>query len=157
MTTRACSARRPDGGPCGSPPLLDGTYCLWHDPAHAEEVAEGRRLGGQRRRRERVLSTAYAIEGLATVQQIRRLVEVAIVDTLGLENSVSRNRTLAYLAMVALKTLEVGEFETRLLALEAAVGPGRLAERSVFDAEPEEGAFMFVEEATDGNQEEPVG
>jgi len=40
-----------------------------------------------------------------------------------LENSVARSRTLAYLAQVALKTLEVGEFEARLEALEATVGP----------------------------------
>ncbi|MCX6000216.1 MAG: hypothetical protein NTU41_11710 [Chloroflexi bacterium] len=35
--------------------------------------------------------------------------EVAILDTLSMENSVSRNRTLAYLAQVALRALEVGD------------------------------------------------
>ena len=54
---------------------------------------------------------------------IRRLLEIAVLDTLSLENSVARSRTLAYLAQVALKALEVGEFQERLQALEAAVGP----------------------------------
>jgi hypothetical protein len=65
------------------------------------------------------------------VIQIRRLLEVAVLDTLSLENSIARSRTLAYLAQVALKTLEVGELQERLQALEAAVRPRsqRRAER----------------------------
>jgi uncharacterized small protein (DUF1192 family) len=96
---------------------------LWHDPAHADEVLEARKLGGQRRRRERVVSGAYDFEGLGTVASIRRLVEVAVLDTLGLENSVARARTLAYLAQTAAKLLEVGELEDRLAALEQTLGP----------------------------------
>ncbi len=94
-----------------------------HDPEHADEMAEARRLGGLRRRKEKAVSGAYDIEGLETVGQIRRLIEIAVLDTLGLENSVARSRTLAYLAQVALKALEVGEFQERLQALEAAIGP----------------------------------
>lgn len=52
--------------------------------------------------------------------EARRL---AVLDTLSLENSVAHSRTLAYLAQVALKALEVGEFEARLEALEKAVIP----------------------------------
>jgi hypothetical protein len=100
-----------------------------HDPAHADEVAEGRRLGGQRRRREAAVTGAYDFEGLSTVAQIRRLVEVAVVDTLALENSVARARTLAYLAQTAAKLLEAGEHEERLQAVEAALGP-RLVRRA---------------------------
>ena len=123
MASRACSFQRENGQPCGSPPLLDGDLCLWHDPTHADEVTEARKLGGQRRRRERVVSGAYDFEGLGTIGSIRRLIEVAVVDTLGLENGVSRNRTLAYLAQIAAKLLEVGELEDRLATLEHAMGP----------------------------------
>jgi hypothetical protein len=92
------------------------------------EAQEARRLGGQRRRRERVLSGVYEFDGLGTIDEIRRLVEVAAVDTLGLENSVARNRALASLAQVATGLLEKGEWEARLEALEAVLGP-RLVER----------------------------
>jgi hypothetical protein len=129
VTSRACKALRSDGAHCGSPPLRDGEFCLMHDPAHADEVAEGRRLGGQRRRREAAVTGAYDFEGLSTVAQIRRLVEVAVVDTLALENSVARARTLAYLAQTAAKLLEAGEHEERLQAVEAALGP-RLVRRA---------------------------
>ena len=86
-------------------------------------MAGARRLGGLRRRREKAVSGAYDVEGLETVGQIRRLLEIAVLDTLGLENSISRSRTLAYLSQVALKVLEVGDFQERLQALEAALGP----------------------------------
>ncbi len=121
LAGRVCKHRKEDGRSCGSPPLHDGEFCLWHDPEHADEVAEARRLGGQRRRRERVVSGAFDFEGLSSIVTIRRLVEVAVVDTLGLENSVARSRTLAYLAQVATKLLETGEFEERLEAIESVM------------------------------------
>jgi|GEM_PF-7116615 len=51
--------------------------------------------------------------------------EVAAMDTLGMENSIARSRTLAYLAQVALRTLEVGDLEKRIVALEQSVRPQR--------------------------------
>jgi hypothetical protein len=68
--------------------------CFWHDPDHADEAEQARRLGGQRRRREKITEGAYDLEGLDTVAGIRRLLHLTILDTLGLENSVSRSRAL---------------------------------------------------------------
>ena len=123
MAMRACKGLKEDGGRCQAPPLLDGDFCLMHSPEHAEEMAEARRLGGLRRRREKTVSGAYDFEGLADVGQVRRLLEVAALDTLSLENSVARSRTLAYLAQVALKALEVGQLAERIDALERLVAP----------------------------------
>jgi len=94
-----------------------------HDPEHAEEMQEARRLGGLRRRKEKAVEGAYDIEGLEDVSQVRRLLKIAVLDTLSLENSIARSRTLAYLSQVALKALEVGELEERLKALETTVQP----------------------------------
>ena len=129
VAQRACNALREDGCPCGAPPLRDGEFCYWHDPAHAQEVAEARRLGGLRRRREATVSGAYDFEGLGSVSHIRRLVEVAVLDTLGLENSIARARTLAYLAQTVALLLEVGELEERLACVEASLGPRLVKER----------------------------
>ena len=123
MVVRTCKTLKEDGSRCQAAPLLDGDFCLMHSPEHADEVAEARRLGGLRRRREKAVSGAYDFEGLVDVGQVRRLLEIAVLDTLSLENSVARSRTLAYLAQVALKALEVGEFEQRLDALERLVAP----------------------------------
>jgi hypothetical protein len=96
-------------------------FCFWHSPAHSEEAEEARRLGGLRRRKERTVAGAYEFGGLSTVADIRRLLEVAVIDTLSLENSVARSRTLAYLCQTALRCLEIGELEERLAMLEATV------------------------------------
>ncbi len=129
VASRACKGSKEDGTPCGSPPLQDGDFCLMHDPAHAEEMTEARRLGGLRRRKEKAVEGAYEFGGLGEVSQVRRLLEIAALDTLSLENSVARSRTLAYLAQVALKALEVGTFEERLRALEGTAGHGQSASR----------------------------
>ena len=125
---RVCQATKGDGSRCEASPLVDEDFCFWHSPKHAEEVAEAGRLGGLRRRREKTVAAAYDLEGLDTVSQVRRLLQIAVMDTLGLENSIARSRVLAYLAQVALKTLEAGALQERLTALEAAMGP-RLASR----------------------------
>lgn len=129
VASRACNARKEDGSPCGAPPLKDGEMCLVHSPEHIGEMQEARRLGGLRRRRETAVAGAYAFGGLATVEQIRRIVEIAVLDVLGLENSVARARTLAYLAQTASKLLEVGELAERLATVEAALGPRLQRER----------------------------
>ena len=120
---RSCAAKNERGEPCRQPPLRDGEHCFWHDPAHADDATEARRLGGLRRRREKAVQGAYDIEGLEDVPAIRRLVEVAALDTLSLDNSIARARTLISAALAAAKLLETGEFEERLVALEAAVLP----------------------------------
>jgi hypothetical protein len=103
--------------------------CFWHDPAHAQEAAEASKLGGLRRRKESTVAGAYEFEGLDSVPKITRLLEIAVVDTLSQENSLSRSRTLAYLAQMALKALEIGGQEERLGALEAALRPRLVKKR----------------------------
>ena len=125
---------------CQAAPVKDGDHCFWHSPEYAEDVAEARRLGGLRRRREVTVSGAYEVNGLETVGDLWRLLVIASLDTLGLENSIARARTLGYLVGVAGKLLETGELEERLAALEAAHGQKTLPE-SVFDAEPVDAGF----------------
>ena len=112
-----------------------------HSPEYAEEIAEARRLGGLRRRREVALAGAYEFNGLVAVADLRRLLEIAALDTLGLENSIARSRTLGYLVGVAAKLLEVGELEERLAYLEAAVIVRRSQGEAVFDTASDGGEF----------------
>ncbi len=114
-----------------------------HSPEHAAELAEARRLGGLRRRREVTIFGAYDFDGLETVADIRRILMIAAVDTLGLDNSIPRSRTLVSLAVAAAKLLETGELEERLAALEAAVHGRKVLPKSVFDAENESDDVSF--------------
>ena len=126
MTRRLCAFRFPNGEPCHSPPLRDGDYCLMHSLEHAKEVQDARRIGGLHRKREVTLSVAFDFEGLETVDGIRRLLQIAATDTLGMESSPARSRQLVYIAMAALRIKEVCDFEQRLMGLERSVSPNSI-------------------------------
>src|SRR3989304_383542 len=121
MATR-CAGRLRDGRACGAWPIRDETYCLWHSPTHQDEADEARRLGGLRRRREKTLAGAYDVTGIASIEDLRRILEIVILDSLSLENSVARSRTLISAVLAGTKLVEVGELEARLAALGAAAG-----------------------------------
>jgi hypothetical protein len=121
MVAETCQGRRPDGQRCRSWPIRGEPYCLWHSPEREEEAADARRLGGLRRRREKAVSGAYDFVGLDSIPSIRRILEIATIDALGLDNSIARSRTLISAAVAAAKLLETGELEERLARLEAAL------------------------------------
>ena len=75
--SRTCKARKESGESCRAAPLRERDFCVFHDPDHQEAVTAARSAGGQRRKREATLATAYDFEGLTSVEKIRRLVEVA--------------------------------------------------------------------------------
>jgi hypothetical protein len=102
--------------------MRESDFCVFHDPDHADVVQQARSAGGQRRKREATLATAYDFQGLTSIDEIRRLVEVAAFDALGLDNSINRVRALGYLAQVATSLLEKGEHEDLMQAIENAIG-----------------------------------
>ena len=118
---RACRALKPNGRPCRAPALRAGSACFWHAPESTEAAAEARRLGGLRRRREGTIGGVFDLEGIATAADLRRVLELALADTLELENSIARTRALTHLVAVAARVQETSEFEARLQALEAGV------------------------------------
>jgi hypothetical protein len=73
-----------------------------------------------RRKREATMAGAFDFQGLTSVVDIRRLLDIAAYDVLGLDNGVARVRAMIALALAATKLLEVGELEDRIAALEEA-------------------------------------
>lgn len=133
---RQCAFRFPSGEPCRAAPLHDSQFCWAHSPEHAQEAQEARRLGGQRRKREVTLLGAYELEAVNTTSGIYRVLEIAILETLAMENTIARNRTLGYLMQVVLKAIEASDTEERLAALEKAVHGKQIEhEPAVFDVE----------------------
>ena len=121
LMRRTCKYVKANGEECRAAPLRDSDHCFMHDPGVARERAEARRLGGLMRRREKATSQVYDWAGVKRIEEVQRILELAIVDTLGLDNSPARSRALGYLASLSLKALEVGELEERLSALEELV------------------------------------
>src|SRR5450755_1104472 len=114
LTKRRCAGIKPDGQPCQMAPLHERPYCFAHDPERAAEAAEARRMGGLRRRKEGTIAVAYDLPGLDSVAGIRRLLDIVVTDSVGLENGIARLRVLISTAAAATNLLKVGEFEERL-------------------------------------------
>lgn len=148
MSARGCSFLRPDGTPCGAPPLHDRTHCFFHDPDSAREAAEARRLGGLRRRREGTLAGAFDVPSIRSLEDLRRIYEVALFDTLALDNSVARNRTLASLIALGVNVFAALDLKQQMDRLEASL-QARERGASPFDQPPIEGDYRFLPEEDD--------
>ncbi len=118
---RPCSGTKDDGSPCRAAARVDGTYCFHHDPESAVEAAAARRLGGLRRRREGTISTVYDLAGLGSAEGIRRVLDIAVTDALGLDNGVARLRVLISAAVAATRLLMADDHERRLGHIEVAI------------------------------------
>jgi hypothetical protein len=99
--------------------------CFWHDPANEKEVAEARRMGGLNRRREQTLATVYDLEGLATLEDILRAYELALMQSLSLDNSVARNRAIADVATAAARLYKDNEMARQIEQIKSVI-EGRL-------------------------------
>jgi hypothetical protein len=117
---RGCTYLMPDGRPCGATRRRAVPFCWVHDPDASEEAAQARSLGGQHRRRERILAATYDLTGVATPDELTRLVEIAALDTLAERSSLDRSRTLLAAARTGLQVRAEAGIEARLRALEAA-------------------------------------
>ena len=115
-----CVSVTSSGAPCGMARMRDSQLCWNHDPRVGRQRAEARRRGGRHRRRSSKGAPLPPVE-LSDVRAIRHVLETAVGETMTLEPSLARARTLAYLVSVALRVIEVGEIEYRLTALESLV------------------------------------
>jgi hypothetical protein len=130
LVGRTCAFGLADGQRCRATPLRDEPYCFWHSPDHAQEAENARRLGGLRRRREKTITSVYELQGLGSVDGIRRVLDIVVADALGLENSVGRARVLIAAAMAATRLLELHEIETRQALLALSAGEDEEARRA---------------------------
>jgi len=115
---RTCKGKNEHGRNCGQAPLVDSDFCFWHDPSCEKEAAEARRMGGANHRKEKALQGIYGVDGLETVADIRRILDVAITGVLPLSDSVNRSRVLIQAAGTASRLLETAELENRVRNLE---------------------------------------
>ena len=122
MPDRICAGANQRGEVCKQAPLVGSLLCFWHDPENAEAAREARRLGGVRRRREGTVRGAYDVASLDSVAGLRRLLDIAVADTLSLDNSVARNRIIVAVVTAGGALLEKGELQSRLEAIETVLG-----------------------------------
>lgn len=114
-----------DGTYCRAPARAGG-HCFFHDPDTAEAAAEARRTGGLRRRRnEATLAGFYELGGLRTLDDCVRLLELAAFDTLDLDTSNTRSRTLMAIAREQARIIGTAEALDGFRRLERLLGRPR--------------------------------
>jgi|WetSurMetagenome_2_1015567.scaffolds.fasta_scaffold10577_2 hypothetical protein len=120
-----CKGLRKDGQACGGWAISERGFCVSHDAASAGILAAARRAGGRARHGRKVGTTGDTpAVNLVTLADVLALLQRAVNDCLALENSLSRARTLGYLAGIWGDVFESSELERRVLALEAAQHAG---------------------------------
>ena len=119
MTVTKCQAITQNGTPCQAYAISGSHYCFHHDPAQASQRRQARRKGGRARHGRHVGPVGQAEPvTLDTMDDVATLLQQTINDTLKLENSLQRARTIGYLAGLVLKALEMSTLEQRVAALE---------------------------------------
>ena len=119
MVGRACTESKLDGSPCRATLMRDKPACFWHSPETVDELAEARRTGGFHRRKKRTVATLYGFSGLRTIEDHQDLLETVVIETMALENSISRNSAVTRMLQAGTKLLELGDLAARLAAVEA--------------------------------------
>lgn len=119
-TARACRALNKAGRPCQAHALPGSEWCLHHDPALELDRRAARIAGGKARQGRRIGPVGPPAERvqLETVRDVVKLIEQEVNETLQLERSLNRARTIGYLAAVASKAIEISEIERRIEELE---------------------------------------
>ena len=145
---RPCAATNAKGSSCRGAATTDSVYCRMHDPEQADAVAEGRRLGGFRRKREVTLDAAYELGDIGSVDGIRRLLDVAMHDAVALDSGVARVRVLIYGVRAAIELMRVTDLDARISALE------RDHTRRAAASEPLTGLLGTVREPDDEDEGE---
>ncbi len=134
-----CTHVKEDGLPCRANPMRDEDFCFWHHPDHKQDAAKARRLGGLRRRREKTIEGAFNLpENLDSIEGLRRFVEIAAFDLLGMETSTTRCYAIARVGEVLLKLHDKGQFEQGFADIRAAMGARSPDLASPFDIDPAE-------------------
>ena len=116
-----CVDRNAEGAPCGMPRLQGSDRCFAHAPDRGAARARARKRGGRNRRAALAVEPPTQAPSLRLVGAIQEQLEAAVFNTLRLENSNSRSRTIGYLLGFALKAVETGGIEERLTALEQQI------------------------------------
>src|SRR5229473_1106281 len=98
MSDPCCPFTKPNGEPCAAHPLPISDFCLFHDPAHQQALAESRSKGGSTPRRRlrrfpRLLDHVHVAELLGELF-IDALNHTDVTDTKRLQTLTNMSRAL---------------------------------------------------------------
>ena len=132
MNARKCQATTQDGRACQAYAVEGSDYCFFHDPDRTVESRLARSKGGSARDGLVIgpVGQAEPVQ-LQSMADVASLLQQTINDTLQLENSLHRSRTLGYLAGQYLRALDMAALQRRVAALEYALKRRKEVQRQI--------------------------
>lgn len=113
-----CNGKNSRGEPCKVAALKGDRYCFNHSPATRKAQAEARRRGGMANLTPHFADPATVPANVATLEEARGILSYTLAEVIGMENTIARARILINLFDSFVKSIEIGEIEARLQALE---------------------------------------
>jgi len=119
MTTTNCKATTTSGKKCQAKPKAGSSYCFIHDPSQAQKRAQARRKGGETHRTPHAGNESTIPQEVNTLTDAKRILSYTLAEILVHDNTIARARVLLSLFDSFAKSIEIGELESRIAALEA--------------------------------------
>ncbi|MGC2238640.1 MAG: hypothetical protein WA584_20975 [Pyrinomonadaceae bacterium] len=120
MSKKQCSANNRNGERCRAYANGNGV-CFMHDTTKGRERALARRNGGLATKQPHYADAELLPAEVRKIEDVFTILNYALLETIGLDNSINRGRLLVSIAHGFIEALKVGEFEKRLESVEMAL------------------------------------
>jgi len=114
-----CHGKTASGKPCKMPAVKGTRLCFAHSPARAAERAQARRRGGQNSHTPHAGDPSTIPANIGSLEDAGKLLNYVLAELLVMDNGIARARALLAAYEMCLKSIEIGELEARIAALEA--------------------------------------
>jgi hypothetical protein len=113
-----CHAKTASGNACKMGALKGQKYCFAHSPANAAARQAARKLGGYRSATPHAGDPKTIPADIASLADAGKLLNYVLAELLVMDNGIARARALLSAYEMYLKSIEIGELEKRIAALE---------------------------------------
>lgn len=120
MSDKKCKGQNKNGERCRAFAGESG-FCFTHDVGKGKERALARRSGGLATKKPHFADAEIVPSKVRTIEDVFTLLDYALQETIGLDNSIQRGRLLVSIAHGFIEALKIGEIEARLEAVEAVL------------------------------------
>lgn len=120
MSKHKCKGKNKHGKKCNAYAGESG-YCFMHDATKGKERAIARRKGGYATKQPHYADTSVIPSVIQNIQDVLLILDYALTETVGLDNSIQRGRLLVSIAHGYIEALKVGELEERIEAVESTL------------------------------------
>jgi hypothetical protein len=118
MTARKCKAINKDGSPCKGFAGAD-SFCFTHSPSRAKQRSAARKRGGRANKTPH--SGTKAPARVRTMDDVLKLIDYALAETLILSNTLERGRLLVSIIGQYTSAIQAGDMEKRIENLEERI------------------------------------